>query len=113
MENEEKNRHEGSLNKMLNKDRKLPRVEFLKIQQHLNIPLLAKPGSGVIQKIVCEIVPYAVMAQVNKHHAFDLSNDKQPVGVFIARKTLVSRVAFVEPVGLFIVVYYGHEFSLR
>ena len=52
MGNEEKNRYEEWLNKMLNKDRKLTRVEFLKIQQHLNIPLLAKPGSGVIQKIV-------------------------------------------------------------
>jgi hypothetical protein len=52
MGNEEKNRYDGRLNKMLNKDRKLPQVEFLKIQQHLNIPLLAKPGSGVIQEIV-------------------------------------------------------------
>jgi hypothetical protein len=52
------------------------------------------------------------MAQVNKHHTLDLSNDKQPVGVFIARKTLVSRVALVEPVGLFVVVYYRHEFSI-
>jgi hypothetical protein len=95
------------------KDRKFPRVEFLKIQQDLNITLLAKPGSGVIQEIVCEIVPYAVMAQVNKHHALDLSNDKQPLRVFLARKALVGRVALMEPVRLFVVVYYGHEFSLR
>jgi hypothetical protein len=53
------------------------------------------------------------MAQVNKHHTFDLSNDEQPVGVFIARKALVSRIAFVEPVGLFVVVFYGHGFPLR
>jgi hypothetical protein len=83
------------------------------MQEHLNIPLFAKPGSGIIQKIVRGIVHQAAMAQVNEHHAFDLSNDNQPVGVLIACKTLVSIIAFMKPIGLFVVVYYGHEFSIR
>jgi hypothetical protein len=53
MKNGENNSCGGWLNNLgLIKDGKIPRVEFLKIQQNLNIPLLAKPGSGVIQKIV-------------------------------------------------------------
>jgi len=84
-----------------------------KMMHALQLSFLAEPRLGVVEKIARRIVDQADRAQVDEHHALDLADDKKAGRTFITGKTNVSSVAAVKKIGIFIVVYYGHESSLR
>ncbi len=75
----------------------------------LKFALLAGPGPCIIQEIVRDIFIYAVPAEMNKHHAFDMAKDQKSRCVFLANETLVRGVFLVKPVRLLVVVL--HIFS--
>ncbi|MGZ6290990.1 MAG: hypothetical protein ACXWMK_02210, partial [Syntrophales bacterium] len=61
--------YEGRINELLD-----PAPE--KRPQHirsLNAVLLAEPGSRIVEEIICNVFIYAVPAEMDKQHTFDLS----------------------------------------
>jgi hypothetical protein len=69
---------------------------------------LAEPGPRIVQEIICDVFIYAVPAEMDKQHAFDLSEYQQCVRVFATDKTPVRHVFLMKLVIFCVVVFCGH-----
>ena len=78
----------------------------------LNSVFLAEPGSRIVQEIICDVFIYAVPAEMDKQHAFDLSEYQQYVRVFTTDKTPVRHVFLMKLVIFCVVVFCRHVSSI-
>jgi hypothetical protein len=79
----------------------------------LNSVFFAEPGSRIVQEIICDVFIYAVPAEMDKQHAFDLSEYQQYVRVFMTDKTSARHVFLMKLVIFCVVVCYGHASFVR